>query len=177
MAQTHPIVAALQDRILLVDGAMGTMIQAHELEEEDFRGSSFADHPNALKGNNDLLSITQPEIIADIHRRFLDAGSDIISTNTFNSTSISMADYAMEAEVYNINVPAARLANKVVAEFNEREPSKPRYVLGVLGPTNKTLSISPDVNDPGFRGITWAEMVAPNQQQCYQHLLCYFAMP
>ena len=165
MAQTHPIVAALQDRILLVDGAMGTMIQAHELEEEDFRGSSFADHPNALKGNNDLLSITQPEIIADIHRRFLDAGSDIISTNTFNSTSISMADYAMEAEVYNINVTAARLANKVVAEFNERDPSKPRYVLGVLGPTNKTLSISPDVNDPGFRGITWAEMVAAYIEQ------------
>ena len=151
---------ALAQRILLLDGAMGTMIQAHKLEESDYRGKQFADWPCDLKGNNDLLVLTQPEIILDIHRAYLQAGADIIETNSFNATRIGMADYQMEAQVAEINLEAARLARQAVDEYNALTPEKPRYVAGVLGPTNRTLSLSPDVNDPGFRNISFDQLVA-----------------
>ena len=147
----------LKDRILILDGAMGTMIQDHNLTEDDYRGKRFANFDKAdnLKGNNDLLSITQPDIIKDIHRRFLSAGSDIIETNTFNSTSISQADYHMEDLAYELNVAAAQNAREVADEFTNKNPDKPRFVAGAIGPTNKTLSLSPDVEDPGYRAITF----------------------
>jgi len=154
----------LKNRILLLDGAMGTMIQAHKLEEQDFRGSRFADWPCDLKGNNDLLVLTQPEIITDIHRAYLEAGADIIETNSFNSTQIAMADYQMESLVSEINREAARLARKAADEFNQKTPEKPRYVAGVLGPTNRTASLSPDVNDPGFRNVSFDQLVANYEQ-------------
>ncbi|MFA4924083.1 MAG: homocysteine S-methyltransferase family protein, partial [Ignavibacteriaceae bacterium] len=144
----------LKQRILVLDGAMGTMIQRHTLTEEDFRGEQFKNHPHDLKGNNDLLSLTQPEIIKDIHREYLKAGADIIETNTFNSTSISQADYSIEAHVYDLNFNSAKLAKEAVEEFTKKNPNKPRFVAGALGPLNKTLSLSPDVNDPGFRAVT-----------------------
>jgi len=149
----------LQNRILVLDGAMGTMIQAHKLDEDGFRGTRFADHPSPLKGNNDLLTLTQPEIIADIHRGFLSAGSDIIETNTFNSSSIAQADYAMEGVVYELNLEGARLARAAADEFTTQNPDRPRFVAGALGPTNRTASISPDVNDPGFRNVAFDELV------------------
>ncbi len=147
--------AALAERILVLDGAMGTTIQNHKLEEEDFRGSRFADHPKELRGNNDLLSLTRPDLIRDIHREFLDAGADIIETNTFNSTSISQADYGLEDLVYELNAEAARLAREAADAASEATPDRPRYVAGVLGPTSRTASISPDVNDPGYRNVTF----------------------
>ncbi len=155
----------LRERILVMDGAMGTAIQAHHLDESGFRGSRFADHPVDLLGNNDLLCLTQPEIIAGIHRGYLDAGADIISTNTFNGTAISQADYRTEDLAYEINVAAARLARKVCDEFPAQEPDKPRFVIGSLGPTNKTCSISSDVNDPGARSITFDDMRAAYGEQ------------
>ncbi|SHG20065.1 methionine synthase (B12-dependent) [Fodinibius roseus] len=148
----------LQDRILILDGAMGTMIQQHNLSEEDYRGERFSDYGSDLKGNNDLLSLTQPDIIKDIHRRFLEAGSDIIETNTFNSTSISQADYHMEDLAYELNVAAARNAREVADRMTEQTPDKPRLVAGAIGPTNKTLSLSPDVEDPGYRAITFDQL-------------------
>jgi len=150
----------LKDRILILDGAMGTMIQDHNLTEEDYRGARFSDFKKAddLKGNNDLLSITQPDIIKDIHRQFLSAGSDIIETNTFNSTSISQADYHMEDLAYELNVAAAENAREVADEFTDKNPDKPRFVAGAIGPTNKTLSLSPDVEDPGYRAITFDQL-------------------
>jgi 5-methyltetrahydrofolate--homocysteine methyltransferase len=165
----------LERRILFLDGAMGTMIQRHKLGEADYRGERFADWPRDLKGNNDLLVLTRPEIIADIHRQYLEAGADILETNTFNATRVAMADYGMEDIAYEINVAAAKLARSVCDEFNTPdavqghtsaaggrmpEAAKPRFVAGVLGPTNRTASISPDVNDPGFRNITFDELVA-----------------
>ena len=147
----------LKQRILLLDGAMGTMIQSYRLQESDFRGDRFADHGSDLKGNNDLLSLTQPDIIRDIHAAFLDAGADIIATNTFNSTAIAMADYGLQDQVYELNRTGAGLARGVADE--KSTPEKPRFVAGVLGPTNRTASISPDVNKPGFRNITFAELV------------------
>jgi 5-methyltetrahydrofolate--homocysteine methyltransferase len=149
----------LAERILFLDGAMGTMIQRHKLGEADYRGERFADWPSDLKGNNDLLALTRPHIIADIHRQYLDAGADILETNTFNSTRVAMADYGMEELSYEINVAAARLARAVADEVTARTPDKPRFVAGVLGPTNRTASISPDVNDPGFRNIKFSELV------------------
>ncbi len=146
----------LKERILLLDGAMGTMIQSYNLQESDFRGERFADHGCDLKGNNDLLSLTQPDIIRDIHAAFLDAGADIIATNTFNSTAIAMADYELQDQVYELNRSGAGLARGVADE--KSTPEKPRFVAGVLGPTNRTASISPDVNKPGFRNITFAEL-------------------
>ncbi|MGK7369554.1 MAG: homocysteine S-methyltransferase family protein, partial [Candidatus Halalkalibacterium sp. M3_1C_030] len=141
----------LNDRILILDGAMGTMIQSYKLTEEDYRGSRFKDYDSDLQGNNDLLSITQPQIIKEIHSGFLEAGSDIIETNTFNGTSISQADYGMEGLAYELNKVSAENARKVADEFTGRNPEKPRFVAGALGPTNKTLSLSPDVEDPGYR--------------------------
>ncbi|HAT34378.1 MAG TPA: methionine synthase, partial [Rhodospirillaceae bacterium] len=151
--------ALLRERILVLDGAMGTMIQRHKLEEDDFRGPRFADWPEDLKGNNDLLTLTQPDLITDIHRGFLDAGTDFVETNTFNSTSISQADYAMEALVYELNYEGARLARNAVEDAWQKDETRPRFVAGVLGPTNRTASLSPDVNDPGFRNIGFDELV------------------
>ena len=151
--------ALFKERILVLDGAMGTMIQEHKLEEADFRGRRFADHASNLKGNNDLLSITRAGIIADIHSGFLDAGADIIETNTFNSTSISQADYGLEDLAHELNVEAAKLARAAADAATAKTPGKPRFVAGALGPTNRTASISPDVNDPGFRNVTFDGLV------------------
>jgi 5-methyltetrahydrofolate--homocysteine methyltransferase len=149
----------LKERILVLDGGMGTMIQNQRLSEQDFRGERFADWPCDLKGNNDLLVITKPEVIAAIHSAYFEAGADIIETNTFNSTTIAMADYQMESLSAEINFAAARLARACADEWTARTPDKPRYVAGVLGPTNRTASISPDVNDPAFRNITFDQLV------------------
>jgi 5-methyltetrahydrofolate--homocysteine methyltransferase len=151
--------ALLGKRILLLDGAMGTMIQRARLAEEDYRGERFRDWPKELKGNNDLLSLTRPELIRDIHSQYLEAGADIIETNTFNSTSVALADYGMEGLAREFNVAAARLASEAAREWEAKDPARPRFVAGVLGPTNKTASISPDVNDPGYRAITFDALV------------------
>ena len=156
---------ALERRILLLDGAMGTMIQSYELAEQDFRGERFAGHARDQRGNNDLLALTRPDVITAIHRAYFEAGADIAETNTFNSTAVSMADYGMESVVAEINYEAARLARKVADEFSDREPDKPRFVCGVLGPTNRTCSISPDVNNPGYRNVTFDEMSAAYTEQ------------
>jgi 5-methyltetrahydrofolate--homocysteine methyltransferase len=150
----------LAQRILVLDGAMGTMIQSYQLGEREFRGERFADWPRELKGNNDLLSLTQPEIIRAIHRAYLEAGADVLETNSFNSTAISMADYGMEQLVYELNRASARLARDVADEFERRDPRTPKFVAGVLGPTNRTASLSPDVNDPGFRNVRFDDLVA-----------------
>jgi 5-methyltetrahydrofolate--homocysteine methyltransferase len=150
----------LNERILVIDGAMGTMIQRHRLGESDFRGERFRDHGHDLKGNNDLLVLTQPEIIADIHRQYFAAGADLVETNTFNSQSISQADYKLEHLAYELNVAAARLARGVADEFERKDPARPRFVAGAVGPTNRTASISPDVNNPGFRNISFDQLVA-----------------
>jgi len=155
----------LTERILILDGAMGTMIQRHSLEEADFRGDRFAEHPSSLKGNNDLLVLTRPDVIRSIHMEYLEAGSDIIETNTFSSNMFAQADYALEHIVHELNVEAARLARSAVDEMTARTPSKPRFVAGAVGPTNKTLSLSPDVNDPGFRSVTFRELVDAYKQQ------------
>src|SRR5687768_5020777 len=149
----------LQERILIIDGAMGTMIQRHKPTEADYRGDRFKDWPSDLKGNNDLLSITQPAMIKGIHKEYLNAGADLIETNTFNSTAISQADYNMQELAYKLNVAAAKCAREAVDEFNKKDPSNPRFVAGALGPLNKTLSLSPDVNNPGFRAVTFDEVV------------------
>jgi 5-methyltetrahydrofolate--homocysteine methyltransferase len=151
--------AALQQRILIIDGAMGTMIQRHKLQEEDYRGTRFADWPHDVKGNNDLLVLTQPDIIAGIHDAYCAAGADILETNSFNSTVVSQADYHMEELVFELNVEAARLAKKVANAWTAKTPEKPRFVAGVLGPTSRTCSISPDVNDPSYRNVTFDELV------------------
>ncbi len=156
----------LARKILILDGAMGTMIQEHKLEEKDYRGESYADWPCDLKGNNDLLSLTQPELIKDIHRQFLKAGADIIETNTFNANAVSMADYQMESLVHDLNLVSARLARELADEFTQLDPNKPRFVAGVLGPTNRTASISPDVNDPGFRNIDFDTLDAHYFDAC-----------
>jgi 5-methyltetrahydrofolate--homocysteine methyltransferase len=155
----------LKQRILIIDGAMGTMIQRHTLEEKDFRGERFKDHPFPLKGNNDILSITRPDIIKDIHRQYFEAGADIIETNTFSGTSIAQADYHLESIIYELNFQAAKIAREVADEFTAREPHKPRFVAGSMGPTNKTASLSPDVNNPGFRAITFDELVVAFKEQ------------
>jgi 5-methyltetrahydrofolate--homocysteine methyltransferase len=145
----------LKERILVLDGAMGTMLQRYKFSEEDFRGERFRDWPMALQGNNDLLSLTQPQAIAEIHRKYLEAGADILETNTFSSTRIGMADYGMEELVYDLNYESARIAVEVAREISAKEPDKPRFVAGSIGPTNKTASMSPDVNDPGFRSVSF----------------------
>ena len=150
----------LTERILVIDGAMGTMIQRHKLTEKDFRGERFKDYPHDLKGNNDLLSITQPEVIKGIHREYFAAGADIVETNTFNANIISQADYHLQDIAYEINFESAKIAKEVADEFNKKFPDKPRFVAGALGPTNKTLSLSPNVNDPGYRAVTFDEVAA-----------------
>lgn len=155
----------LKDRILVLDGAMGTMIQRHILEEEDFRGERFKNHDHPLKGNNDLLSLTRPDIIREIHTLYYEAGADIAETNTFSSTTIAQADYALEDAVYDLNYQSAKIAREVADEFTAREPHKPRFVAGSMGPTNRTASLSPDVNDPGYRAVTFDDLVKAYTQQ------------
>ena len=155
------IETALATRILVLDGAMGTMIQCHHLEEFDFREGAFEQHDKPLKGNNDLLSITRPEIIKDIHRQYLQAGADIIETNTFSGTTIAQADYGLEDAVYAINFESAKIAKEVCNEFTDRT----RFVAGSIGPTNRTASISPDVNDPGYRAVSFDDLVLAYKQQ------------
>ncbi len=155
--RTAELTALLTRRILLLDGAMGTMIQSYRLQEADYRGARFRDWPSDLKGNNDLLTLTQPAIIREIHAAYLDAGADILETNTFNATTVSMHDYGMESLVPELNREAARLAREVAAQYST--PERPRFVAGVLGPTNRTASLSPDVNNPGFRNIDFDTLV------------------
>ncbi|MHA6280250.1 homocysteine S-methyltransferase family protein [Salinimicrobium sp. CAU 1759] len=152
-------------KILILDGAMGTMLQEYNFTEEDFRGKRFADWPVSLKGNNDLLSITQPKAIAEIHREYLDAGADIVETNTFSGTSIAMADYQMQELVYELNFESARIAKEVAQNVTFEDPEKPRFVAGAIGPTNKTASMSPDVNDPGFRAISFSDLAIAYKEQ------------
>jgi 5-methyltetrahydrofolate--homocysteine methyltransferase len=161
----HQIEKILEDRILFLDGAMGTMIQKYKLTEKEYRGERFENYEHPLKGNNDLLSITQPDIISEIHNQFLEAGADIIETNTFNSTSVSMADYHMENLVIELNIASARLARTCADEFTKKNSEKPRFVAGSIGPTNKTTSLSPDVNNPGFRAIDFDELVVAYKEQ------------
>ncbi|MBO0939478.1 methionine synthase [Fibrella sp. HMF5335] len=155
----------LQQRILVLDGAMGTMIQRYNLTEDDYRGERFRDFPHDVKGNNDLLSLTRPDIIADIHRQYFEAGSDIVETNTFSGTRIAMADYHMEDLVYELNYESARIAREVADEFTRANPDKPRFVAGAMGPTNRTASLSPDVNNPGYRAVTFDELVDAYYEQ------------
>ncbi|MCB9032288.1 MAG: homocysteine S-methyltransferase family protein [Chitinophagales bacterium] len=154
-----------KQRILILDGAMGTMIQQYNLTEEDYRGVRFKNHPYPLKGNNDLLSLTRPDIIKAIHAQYFEAGADIVETNTFSGTTVAQADYHLEDVVYDINYYSAKIAKEVAQEFTAKEPNKPRFVAGAMGPTNKTLSMSPNVNDPGYRAISFDEMVTAYHQQ------------
>lgn len=158
-ARLKALQQALKERILILDGGMGTMIQSYRLEEEDYRGKRFADWPSDVKGNNDLLILTRPDVIGAIEKEYLDAGADILETNTFNATQVSQADYGMEALVYELNVEGARLARKVADAKTLETPDKPRFVAGVLGPTSRTCSLSPDVNNPGYRNVTFDELV------------------
>lgn len=155
----------LKERILIIDGAMGTMIQRHKLQEADYRGERFKDWPSDVKGNNDLLSITQPGIVEGIHKEYLEAGADIIETNTFSSTRIAMADYGMEDLAYELNFASAKVARKAADEYTAKDPGKPRFVAGAIGPLNKTLSLSPDVNNPGFRAVTFDEVASAYYEQ------------
>jgi 5-methyltetrahydrofolate--homocysteine methyltransferase len=155
----------LKERIMIIDGAMGTMIQPYKLEEADFRGDRFKDHSHPLKGNNDLLSITRPDVIKEIHRKYLEAGADIIETNTFSGTTIAQADYHLEDAVYDINYYSALIAKEVADEFTKKDPSKPRFVAGAMGPTNRVASLSPDVNSPGYRNITFDQLKVAFKEQ------------
>ncbi|HWB62970.1 MAG TPA: methionine synthase, partial [Chitinophagales bacterium] len=166
MSNTKPLLTTLlEERILVLDGAMGTMIQRYSLQEEDFRGERFKAHAHDLRGNNDLLSITRPNIIKEIHGQYLAAGADIIETNTFSGTWIAQADYKLEQLAYELNYESAKIAKEVADEFTKREPGKPRYVAGAFGPTNKTASLSPDVNNPGYRAITFDQLVDAYAEQ------------
>lgn len=155
----------IHDRVLVLDGAMGTMVQRYKLTEEDFRKGHFENHPKALKGNNDLLVLTRPDVIGAIHRQYLDAGADIIETNTFNANSISQADYGLETYARELNLAAARLARKVCDEYEAANPGRTVFVAGSIGPTNKTASLSPDVNNPALRGVTFDELVEAYDEQ------------
>ena len=155
----------LKDRILIIDGAMGTMIQRYKLAEADYRGERFKDWPSDVKGNNDLLCLTQPEIIKEIHKQYLEAGADIIETNTFNSQRVSLADYHMEELAAEINLAAAKIAREAADEYTALTPGKPRFVAGAIGPMNKTLSLSPDVNNPGYRAVTFDEVSGAYYEQ------------
>lgn len=155
----------IQKRILVLDGAMGTMLQAYKFTEDDYRGDRYKDYPSSLKGNNDLLSLTQPEAIAEVHRKYFEAGADIVETNTFSGTSIAMADYNMENLVYELNYESAKIAKRVADEFTKANPSHPRFVAGSIGPTNKTASLSPDVNKPEYRAITFDELRIAYREQ------------
>ncbi|MBC8006583.1 MAG: homocysteine S-methyltransferase family protein, partial [Prolixibacteraceae bacterium] len=158
--RNHLLNSLLDERILVLDGAMGTMIQGHGLDAGHYHGERFHAHSCEQKGNNDLLTLTQPQIIRGIHAAYLEAGADILETNTFNSTAISQADYALEAIVYELNYEGAAVARSVCDEFSARDPAKPRFVAGVLGPTSRTASLSPDVNDPGHRNVSFDDLVA-----------------
>ncbi|MFK8102516.1 MAG: methionine synthase [Saprospiraceae bacterium] len=155
----------VKERILVMDGAMGTMIQRYKLKEKDFRGDRFVDYPLDIQGNNDILSITQPQIIEDIHKEYLEAGADIIETNTFSATSIAQADYKLEAYAYEINLASAKIAKKAAQAYTEKNPDKPRFVAGAMGPTNRTASLSPDVNNPGYRAVTFDQLAAAYYEQ------------
>jgi len=156
---------ALLDHILVLDGAMGTMLQRYNFSEEDFRGERFKDYPTSLKGNNDLLSLTQPKAIAEVHKKYFQAGADIVETNTFSGTTIGMSDYNMEDFVYELNFESAKIAKQVAEEFTKTNPNKPRFVAGSIGPTNRTASLSPDVNRPEYRAITFEELRVAYKQQ------------
>jgi 5-methyltetrahydrofolate--homocysteine methyltransferase len=155
----------INKRILVLDGAMGTMLQRYNFSEEDFRGERFKDFPHPLKGNNDLLSITQPHAIRDVHAQYFEAGADIVETNTFSGTTIGMADYHLEDLVYELNYQSAKIAREVADEFTSKNSNKPRFVAGSIGPTNRTASMSPDVNDPGFRAVTFDDLRIAYKQQ------------
>ncbi len=159
------LIEILCDRILLLDGAMGTMIQRHKLSEEDFRNERLKNHPSPLQGNNDLLSITRPAIIKDIHAQYFKAGADIAETNTFSGTTIAQADYGLQDWVYELNYQSAKLAKEVATTFTASTPEKPRFVAGAMGPTNRTASLSPDVNDPSFRAVTFESLRIAYRQQ------------
>ncbi len=148
----------LAERILVLDGGWGTMIQSYGLSEADYRGDVFRDHPHDLKGDHDVLVLTRPDVVEEILRGYLDAGADVVETNTFNANRVSQADYRLEDHVYDINLAAARLAVRIAREYTERNPQKPRFVYGSIGPTNRTLSMSPDVNNPAFRAIAFDEL-------------------
>lgn len=156
---------AIKKNILVLDGAMGTMLQRYNFSEEDFRGERFKDFPHSLKGNNDLLSLTQPQAIRAVHAAYFEAGADIVETNTFSGTTIGMADYHLEDLVYELNYESARIAREVADEFTAKNPDKPRFVAGSIGPTNRTASMSPDVNDPGYRAVTFDDLRIAYKQQ------------
>lgn len=161
----HSIYKEIQKRILVLDGAMGTMLQEYKFSEEDFRGQQFRDFHIPLQGNNDLLSITQPEAIKEVHRKYFDAGADIVETNTFSGTSIAMADYELENQVYELNYTSAKIAKEVAEEYTQKTPEQPRFVAGSIGPTNRTASLSPDVNRPEYRAVTFEELRRAYKEQ------------
>jgi 5-methyltetrahydrofolate--homocysteine methyltransferase len=163
--RTEQLLQAVKNRILILDGAMGTMIQRYTLTEEDFRTPALKDHPKSLKGNNDLLSLSRPDIIRAIHKEYLEAGSDIIETNTFSGTTIAQEDYGLSHLAYTINFESAKIAREVADAFSAANPDKPRFVAGAMGPTNRTASISPDVNDPGYRAITFDQLAEAYAEQ------------
>jgi len=165
MVKKVPLLDALQKRILILDGAMGTMLQRHKLEEEDFRGDKFKDHPHSVKGNNDILSITRPKIVEGVHDAYFEVGVDIATTNSFSGTTIAQADYHLEAFVDDLNFAAAQCARKSADRFTALTPDKPRFVAGGIGPTNRTASLSPDVNDPGKRLVTFDDLTKAYKQQ------------
>jgi 5-methyltetrahydrofolate--homocysteine methyltransferase len=163
--RTETLLQAIHERILILDGAMGTMIQRYKLAEEDFRTPELANHSKSLKGNNDLLSLSRPDIIKQIHCEYLEAGADIIETNTFSATTIAQADYELSHLAYQINYESAKIAREVADQFTAAEPEKPRFVAGAVGPTNRTASLSPDVNDPGYRAITFDQLAEAYSEQ------------
>lgn len=163
--RTGLLLQQLKQKILILDGAMGTMIQRYKLSEEDFRTEDLINHPKSLKGNNDLLSLSRPEIIQEIHRAYLESGADIIETNTFSSTSIAQEDYQLSHLAYDLNYQSAKLAQAVALEYSAKTPDQPRFVAGAIGPTNRTASISPDVNDPGFRAVTFDQLAEAYAEQ------------
>lgn len=165
MNRTELLLSQSVRKILILDGAMGTMIQRYKLTEEDFRTQELRNHPKPLKGNNDLLSLSRPDIIKAIHAAYLEVGADIIETNTFSGTTIAQADYGLEHLAYQINYESAKLAKEVALEYSEKTPEQPRFVAGAVGPTNRTASISPDVNDPGYRAVTFDDLTAAYKQQ------------
>ncbi|WP_133552460.1 homocysteine S-methyltransferase family protein [Algoriphagus boseongensis] len=163
--RTNTLLKAIENRILILDGAMGTMIQRYKLTEEDFRTPELENHPKSLKGNNDLLSLSRPDIIKAIHKEYLEAGADLIETNTFSGTTIAQEDYGLSHFAYAINFESAKIAREIADEFTAKDPSKPRFVAGAMGPTNRTASISPDVNDPGYRAITFDQLAEAYEEQ------------
>lgn len=165
MNRTELLRRHAKNRVMILDGAMGTMIQRYQLQEGDFRTPELESHPKPLKGNNDLLSLSRPDVIKDIHRAYLEAGADIIETNTFSGTSIAQEDYGTQHLAYAINFQSAKIAREVADEFTAKNPDKPRFVAGAIGPTNKTASISPDLNDPGFRAVTFDQLAAAFKEQ------------